>query len=1119
MIVIRFEYDPATTGVMPEVKRREIQRRRNQREKLWRDDDDEDDGGEDGPSGVGGGGALKRAAKKILVKQLKEWREKEAMMQKKKSQRKKENGKSGEGDASMDDGEMLGGEFNVGTSKTPSNSGALAVGFTLEDGEDITFRSQQPLMHQMRHDNTSDDVITIDGSRGVDHKQSEVDRTQGGDEDDNDQDYDSENDWEMSHTIQSSINDSINKRTRQPSSPERAAESNDGHSVSDGDDPDCENPYAERHDHFRHDADNEMIASLPSETRHQWIDSQFRAHRIQSRSECIQAAANPQDYSSTQLHNFLKHSMFNKRVGEIGKLIETRKEFAVEESGPSDNGILNSSRQNSRPELQRLRRHNENASSSDDDDDEIFDTTSNDKVAPSMKVLFGDDDSDSDDSLVGDDDSGCDGGFLLPSAKAAVTVRSETTKDDVIDLLESDSEYDSASRSSINRSPSLSENEGAYRNCNTTDHSEAPLPSNRTVTASHASKLLLELSTADQEWAEWGGETDEIADTMQVDMNDFSGAVAKKVKSPLVLGDTESDNDDEQDCTTFLMLGNVTKPARTTRDDEEVATAGSNVPITTDAVLPKKSDIAEGDDEDVDVEWEDCNLEDNRAGNAVNENPSKDEDNNEREIEPYAIAPSFQPSPTSSINGDEPLAINSSSDSGGNNDEFDEILDDPQAAALKHAQATASNLTSWAGRAFQLAISELAVHQTQSDLPTESSHQVDTAKKTIDLPSVHDGIDSDCDSNDQSDPISGDTVYDSTDRNQDSYAAPHHIKTKPYLLDTSLEGLTEAHNAILEEEKTMERDMSTITDEMKEDILTLLQLCGIPWVESPTEAEAQCAALEELGLVDGIVTEDSDIFVFGGKKVYRNFFDDQKYVEAYYARDIERDLALQRHQLVALAMLLGGDYTDGVKGVGIVNGMEVLQAFTIHDSEDGIRDGLQRFREWLDGFGDSSLDDGENFSSHKVALFHKKHKSARTRWAAPADFPSRGIINAYLNPVVDKSEQKFSWAIPNLHGVQNFCADTLGWERAETDRVVNPVLKVLESGSKQMRLESYFLRYGDGYKFAKVRSQRLKAILHEIQSGDKVDMVVTSTADNARMVESNTDEGSTPNNKRQKINK
>lgn len=87
--------------------------------------------------------------------------------------------------------------------------------------------------------------------------------------------------------------------------------------------------------------------------------------------------------------------------------------------------------------------------------------------------------------------------------------------------------------------------------------------------------------------------------------------------------------------------------------------------------------------------------------------------------------------------------------------------------------------------------------------------------------------------------------------------------------DTSLEGLNQMQHTLLEEEKTMERDMSTITDEMKEDIIKLLELCGIPWVESPSEAEAQCAALEELGLVDGIVTEDSDVFVFGGKKVYK----------------------------------------------------------------------------------------------------------------------------------------------------------------------------------------------------------------------------------------------------------
>ena len=45
-----------------------------------------------------------------------------------------------------------------------------------------------------------------------------------------------------------------------------------------------------------------------------------------------------------------------------------------------------------------------------------------------------------------------------------------------------------------------------------------------------------------------------------------------------------------------------------------------------------------------------------------------------------------------------------------------------------------------------------------------------------------------------------------------------------------------------------------VSDETYSEAKRLLSYFGVPYVEAPTEAEAQCAQLEALHLVDGIVT-------------------------------------------------------------------------------------------------------------------------------------------------------------------------------------------------------------------------------------------------------------------------
>ena len=91
--------------------------------------------------------------------------------------------------------------------------------------------------------------------------------------------------------------------------------------------------------------------------------------------------------------------------------------------------------------------------------------------------------------------------------------------------------------------------------------------------------------------------------------------------------------------------------------------------------------------------------------------------------------------------------------------------------------------------------------------------------------------------------------------------------------------------------------------------------------------------------MQGTITEDSDVLLFGSRNVYRHFFEEQKFTQYYDMRRIEKSLGLDREQLCLLALFLGSDYTEGVKGVGIVNGMEVVSTFRDLPS-------IKRFSAW-----------------------------------------------------------------------------------------------------------------------------------------------------------------------------
>ena len=229
------------------------------------------------------------------------------------------------------------------------------------------------------------------------------------------------------------------------------------------------------------------------------------------------------------------------------------------------------------------------------------------------------------------------------------------------------------------------------------------------------------------------------------------------------------------------------------------------------------------------------------------------------------------------------------------------------------------------------------------------------------------------------------------------------------------------------QQKKDRRDADEVTHIMIQECQQLLRLFGLPYVTAPMEAEAQCAELVTLGLVDGIVTDDSDCFLFGGTRVYKNMFNQAKFVECYLTSDLEKEFDLTREKMIQVAHLLGSDYTEGLPGVGPVTALEILGEFQT----------LDEFRTWWSGVQMNTIPKSADMGKP----FRKKFRRNATKLFIPATFPDARVDIAYMHPDVDADAEPFQWGVPDLDALRSFLMATIGWSQERTDEVLVPVIK------------------------------------------------------------------------------
>jgi flap endonuclease-1 len=223
------------------------------------------------------------------------------------------------------------------------------------------------------------------------------------------------------------------------------------------------------------------------------------------------------------------------------------------------------------------------------------------------------------------------------------------------------------------------------------------------------------------------------------------------------------------------------------------------------------------------------------------------------------------------------------------------------------------------------------------------------------------------------------------------------------------------------------RRVNKVTPEMTAGCKTLLRLMGVPVVEAPCEAEAQCAELCKGGLVYATATEDMDALTFGTTRLLRQLWagatttaekKGTKPREFTLAIALE-ELQMTMDQFVDLCILCGCDYTDGIAGVGPTTALKLIK--THGDLEATVA-----------------------------------HLRAAPKSKVPDVFPVAQLREMFYSPEVTPAKDvSLKWRDPDVEGIVKFmCVEN----QFDEDKVRKGVKRMAASKntSNQGRMDAFF---------------------------------------------------------------
>ena len=117
-----------------------------------------------------------------------------------------------------------------------------------------------------------------------------------------------------------------------------------------------------------------------------------------------------------------------------------------------------------------------------------------------------------------------------------------------------------------------------------------------------------------------------------------------------------------------------------------------------------------------------------------------------------------------------------------------------------------------------------------------------------------------------------------------------YLKNKNYIVYGTSRNPSNYKNSVINLIKSNINIKDDINEAMFEEIKTLIDYMGYSYFEAPCEADELCAWLCNTNQVYGCMSEDSDMFIYGCKKVFKNLDFQRKTILMYEYNKILKEI-------------------------------------------------------------------------------------------------------------------------------------------------------------------------------------------------------------------------------------